>query len=398
MGRHGMAAIAALFGLVASATAATAAPMPTDPDFPGNGWSTAIHWTPPDPNFTPMPIAIVDTGMLPGSEDFTAYLDDTSVDCAGRSTPVRATTPGVIADQLGHGTQVATLAAAPANGLGSVGVSPNSPPIIVRVTRDGSDYSGIPCAFRYLEDIARQGQPLVVNLSFSVEPRGTADRQWLARLVKAGALVVAAAGNGATVTWPASDRHVLAVGRVDRAGAHGPALDVTAPGASLMLPHLDGVWRTGDTGTSYAAPIVAGLAARIWGRYENIDNPQQVAWVLRQSASGRGRASAIWGFGQVDMAAAFRTAASAIPRIEESEPNDDRGTAQRISCRRTCALRGLVVKTDDPVDVWKLGRRRCPRLRASGLAISCKRVRGVAYVRVRATASTQRAYTLRVRR
>jgi hypothetical protein len=191
---------------------------------------------------------------------------------------------------------------------------------------------------------------------------------------------------------------VLAAGRVDGAGAHGPALDVTAPGANLKLPQLNGAWRVADAGTSYASPIVAGVAARIWARYEDLENPQQVAWILRATAAGKGRFSTGQGFGLVNLTAALNLAPSAIPRIDEWEPNDVRGNAQKISCRRTCVLRGLVVTTDDPVDWWKLGKRRCPRLRGSGIAVTCKRIRGTAYVKVAATASTQRAYTLKVRR
>ena len=81
-------------------------------------------------------IAVVDSGMWSGFDDFAGYLDDESADCenAPISAARRMQHPTDVEDTDGHGTQVATLAAAPANGKGSVGVSPNSHVLVVRVT------------------------------------------------------------------------------------------------------------------------------------------------------------------------------------------------------------------------------------------------------------------------
>ena len=65
----------------------------------------------------------------------------------------------------GHGTKVATLAAAPANGKGSVGVSPNSNVLVVRVTLDNrSDGSARSTTSRASPD---GPQLMVVNVSFA---------------------------------------------------------------------------------------------------------------------------------------------------------------------------------------------------------------------------------------
>src|SRR4051794_22497919 len=266
--------------------------------------------------------------MWAGFDDFAGFLDDQSADCVGRRTAKTITDPSQVNDTNGHGTQVATVAAAPANGKGSVGVSPDSQVIVVRVTLDGSAFSAA-CAFDYLATIASQ-QLLVVNLSFTTQE--TADSAAaLQRLIRAGALVVAATGNFTKPAgWPASAKHVLAVGRSDGGlSAGGPALDLVAPGGTLRLPELDGSWHTGqDKGTSYAAPIVAGTAARVWGAYGDVTDPQVIAYLLRRTAQHRGAAfDGRRGFGTVDLAAATSLPAAHVPAPAESEPNDPRATA-----------------------------------------------------------------------
>ena len=76
-------------------------------------------------------IAVVDSGLWSGFDDFAGYLDTESADCIEQADQRRAPDglhPGDVKDINGHGTKVATLAAAPANGKGSVGVSPELEP------------------------------------------------------------------------------------------------------------------------------------------------------------------------------------------------------------------------------------------------------------------------------
>ena len=90
-----------------------------------------------------------------------------------------------------------------------------------------------------------------------------------------GVVVVAAVGNdgpGAAVRYPAAYPEVIAVGAVDRSGAHlglsntGPEVDVSAPGASILAPDLPyrgipGLDYRIFSGTSFSAAHVAGVAA-----------------------------------------------------------------------------------------------------------------------------------------
>jgi hypothetical protein len=371
---------ATLLVLVLPAPASALVDMPTDPSFPGNGWSSKIGWTPPENDVGYPVIAVVDTGLWAGFDDFAGYLDDESGDCAGSNGTVRRMVHPTDVDDLDpgvHGTKVATLAAAPANGKGSVGVSPNSHLIVVRVTTDNDSFA-LKCAFNYLAGVAA-AQPLVVNVSseFARAP-DRATQVALDRLITAGALVVAAAGNtkGGPVQWPASADHVLAIGRDDGAGARGSKLDLVAPGANLLLPEANGQWKIGAQGTSFSSPIVAGAAARVWGPLP-VDNPQVVTYLLRKFAKQQSKGN---GFGLVNIAMAI-AGAKKLPRIDESEPNDKTQTAQaKKGCTRTCTLRGLVASTDDRTDFWRLsGRGRCPKGKlktTGGVSANCFRVTG----------------------
>lgn len=403
-------AAATLLGLVLLAPVAAAAADPTDPEFrASHTWTSQIKWSAPSGVDVAYPtIAVVDSGMWSGFDDFAGYLDDESADCLRKAKAVPISDVTGVEDTVGHGTKVATLAAAPANGKGSVGVSPDSHVIVVRVTDDENTVSNasVECAFRYLTEIAKRGELLIVNLSFSAFST-PASRKALADLIKAGALVVAASGNETKIDWPAKEPHVLAVGRPD-GGATGAELDLVAPGSGLRLPVIGGGWKTGsDTGTSFAAPIVAGVAARVWGKYGEVLNPQVIAYLLREHATRSGpRFAASRGFGAVNLAGATSRKATSLPRIEEFEPNDGTATAMpKAACTRTCTLRGLVVDSDDKVDYWRLtGRRSCPKPRnirvKSSVTANCFRIRGKVYAKVQRKAGNraQQLYTVTIPR
>ncbi len=368
-----------LVGLVVVVGLALVAPaaawaFPDDPYFASEQWPSTIHWNPGSQlhaeNAYPT-IAVVDSGILTGFDEFAGYLTPDSADCTG-PRPVPATTDSVIADERDppHGTQVASLAAGPINGVGSVGVSPYSPIVAVRVTR-GADAqllrAPVECALNYLQGLAASG-PLVVNLSMQFDaPDGPRLQPAIDRLVARRALVVAATGNqglgAAGVQWPARLSHVMAVG--DTEGDRlltGPQLDVLAPGANLDLPQHDGTWAVSQPGTSYSTALVSGAAALLWGDLPAVSNPQQIAYLLRSTATRNRQWSPQHGFGTINLAAAL---AARVPADDEFEPNDTAGLASRGPlCRRSCRLNGIAGLTDDRTDIWLLrGPKACPRLK-----------------------------------
>lgn len=215
----------------------------------------------------------------------------------------------------GHGTDVAVLlagAADPVTGAGA-GIAPGADVVSLRQSSARYAVTGPDGAERPAGEIRTLAAAIdravalgasVVNVSEVVcVPTGRlADAGApIAAAVRAaeaaGVLVVAAAGNtdpGGTCTGdpdlrplPALFDGVLAVGAVDARGrpapfsVPGPWVDVAAPGVDLPAP--TGPDGTVVSGTSYAAPLVAGTAVLLRERFPML-TPRQVADRIRATA------------------------------------------------------------------------------------------------------------------
>lgn len=172
-------------------------------------------------------------------------------------------------DDNGHGTHVAGIIAAVNNATGSVGVAVDASLYAVKVLdRRGAGY--ISDIIEGL-DWAVANNMHVVNLSLGTEQHIPSLQEAIDRTVRAGVLVVAAAGNnGKEVLYPARYEGVIAVGMVNdegqihRSSSRGSALDIVAPGVNVYSTYKSGKYRD-MTGTSMAAPHVAGAAALLLG-------------------------------------------------------------------------------------------------------------------------------------
>jgi subtilisin family serine protease len=177
-----------------------------------------------------------------------------------------------VTDGYGHGTHVSGIVAAKGNnGLGVAGVAWDCRLMVVKVLDDLGDgwYSDVAAGLVYATDNGAQ----IANLSLG----GTEDNPLMADAVDyaeaQGTLVVAAAGNIAhghhAVLYPAAYDNALAVAASDandwRASfsCYGPEVDLAAPGSSVYSTCQGGGYCY-KSGTSMAAPHVAGLAALIW--------------------------------------------------------------------------------------------------------------------------------------
>jgi subtilisin family serine protease len=214
-------------------------------------------------------------------------------------------------DDFGHGTFVAGIIAAKANnGIGIAGVAPNVKILPLKVF-DSSHLSVFADTAASAIDYARSAGASVINISFSAN-FGISDSQALqgsiARAYRAGIVIVAAAGNGSSVNfgYPASGFEVIVVGASshdDRAADFsnfGPHVDVFAPGgdsggwpdensilslraaATSQGVPLDGC-HTRWSGTSFAAPFVAGVVAMLKGLHPQW-GPETIRQVLRSTA------------------------------------------------------------------------------------------------------------------
>jgi subtilisin family serine protease len=207
-------------------------------------------------------------------------------------------------DRNGHGTHVAGIIGAVGdNGLGVVGMAWRSRIMAVR----GINAKG----FGWTSDLAKgivyaaQNGADVLNNSWGGLGYGQTLADAVATATGLGAVVVFAAGNdGATGDiWlgPAAIPQAIAVGATEPADTHasfsngGTSMSVSAPGVDILS--LRAAARVGGrvvrgryrrlSGTSMAAPHVAGLAATLLSAQPNL-SPEEVRWHLELNADQPG--------------------------------------------------------------------------------------------------------------
>jgi len=177
-----------------------------------------------------------------------------------------ATGGGTASDVHGHGTAVAGVVVAD-GGASVVAVAPAARVLSVRV----ADEQGAATSWNIAAGIAlaaREGAR-VINVSLSPMQRDTIVLRQAELTRLADALVVFAAGNTGVRENGASSDKALFVAAVDRdlglaeISSYGPFVDIAAPGVEIRTTLLGD--KTGAaSGTSFAAPIVSGVAALVW--------------------------------------------------------------------------------------------------------------------------------------
>ena len=173
-----------------------------------------------------------------------------------------------IADDNGHGTQVAGVAAAAGNnGVGITGACWNCRIMVVKAMQSSgvANYSDIAAAVNYA--VAKGAK--VINLSLG----GYADSNALRTAIQAAAgsaVVVAGAGNDAVADrfYPAAYANVLGVAATTSGNAktgfsnYGDWVSLAAPGEAITTTFMGNGYGAG-AGTSLSTSFVAGLAALV---------------------------------------------------------------------------------------------------------------------------------------
>ena len=293
-----MTAAAAL--VPCSAALAQTAALPTGQEL---AWSSAAArvgafkprpWAARGTNVT---IAIIDSGIRRDHIDFAGAIT------GGYNAFTNLTGTAAVNDTNGHGTHVASLAAARANGVGMVGVASNARILPVQVFQ-GSSTSDFFVARGI--NYATSQRAFVMNLSLGGSTMSPTIRTALQGAQAAGLLMVIAAGNEglANPSFPA--RHaseawargqIIAVGAVDAnnvianfSNRAGDARNfyLVAPGVSLIgaFPSAPNAYAM-MSGTSMAAPVVAGAAAVVKSAWPFLTAPR-VAEVLFVTATDLG--------------------------------------------------------------------------------------------------------------
>jgi hypothetical protein len=297
-----------------------------------------------------------------------------------------------------HGTETASVAAAPANGVGILGVWPGARALNVplRTQLGPADENGDrPLEISCSASADAIGQAIaagaaVINMSYGSTAECTAEKIQIYYAIHQGAIAVAAAGNefndGNPLEFPASLPHVVTVAATTSGGRSADfsnvndAIDLSAPGVGIMAaipPTLDTAAGAGKyfdgvsdgytlvDGTSFAAPMVsAGLA---WVREARPDlQPDQVVNAVRLSATDVAPKGwdALTGFGVMNVGNALALPASKIPASDPDEPNDNLvwvdgrafgKPADAIwSGGAPVRVHATLDKEEDPVDVYRI--------------------------------------------
>ncbi len=207
-------------------------------------------------------VAIIDTGIYLTHPDLAANIK------GGVSTVAYTTR---YTDDNGHGTHVAGIAAALNNTIGVVGVGPKIDLYAVKVLdRYGSGH--LSDVIEGLDWAIANGMQ-VVNMSLGTSVYNASFEEAVKRVYTAGIVQVAAAGNSGpgdnTVIYPAKFTEVIAVSAADKTdtvayfSSRGPEVDLTAPGVSIYSTWLRPPYYKTLSGTSMAAPHVAGVVALV---------------------------------------------------------------------------------------------------------------------------------------
>lgn len=304
-------------------------------------------------------IGIVDTGIDSDSPEFAGRLSAASADVAGSR--------GLDNPDSDHGTNVALVAAAARDGIGVVGMAFNATIAMYRADTSGTCAKDDPnnpkdgckladSAIAQGVDRAIAAGARVINLSLGGSSPSTGLRLAIARAASAGAVVIVAAGNEGSSTDAGVDPNnpdpfatglrqagagnVIIAGSVDssdafssfsnRAGSEANWF-LSARGEKVCCAYDNGVLKiTTDasgtrfqyvfSGTSFAAPQIAGAAALLIQAFPNLTATQVVDLLLRTARdAGAAGTDTTYGRGILDLTAAFAPqgatslAGSAIP-------------------------------------------------------------------------------------
>ncbi len=284
-----------------------AAAIPDDPQYPSQWFHQTIHspaaWAYTTGSASIL-VAVCDTGVDSTHPDLLANVQLPGFNVVSRNTDTSALTP--------HGTEVAgVLGAVGNNAIGVTGVNWGVKILPVRITNNLDESAWCSSMASGIEWAADHGAK-IINLSYETMGCPGTIETASAYAKTLGALVFVAAGNGAqdlSAIYPAQRSFIL-VGATDSADQqvifsnYGAPVSLGAPGRSIVTTRPGGGYGTVN-GTSFSAPLAAGVAALILAL-----NPAWTPDTVRDIlfATAHPIALNLLGYGRIDAGAALAAA------------------------------------------------------------------------------------------
>ncbi len=260
-------------------------------------------------------VGICDTGILTTHDDLQLHRLEgyNAVDMLFESEG------GQIGPVHSHGTQTTGCAAANGNnGVGVSGVGWNLSHRMLRVSNSSTGGSTL-SVLQHAARTSIESGDRVASVSYSgVE---NASNLTTATYIKSiGGLLVWAAGNdGRNLILGDRDADdIIVVGATDSLdnkamfSAYGPFVDVMAPGVGVFTTHSSGNGSyTAVSGTSFSAPLTAGLIALIWSSDPSL-SPDQVETRLKAGCDDLGLPGVdnTFAYGRINV---YNSLATAVP-------------------------------------------------------------------------------------
>lgn len=229
-------------------------------------------------------------------------------------------------DVYGHGTKVAGTAAAITNnsaGIASLCWQCSIMPIRVTGTNGYAYLSMLAEGLTWSADRGAR----VANMSFDqVGSYATVTNAAKYFQSKGGVVTGAAGNNGPLLTW-ADNPYELTVSATDSNDVKasfsnsGTPIDITAPGVSIYSTIRGGGYGA-VSGTSFSAPVVAGVAALMEAANSNL-NGVQLRSILIQTADDIGTAGwdSFYGWGRINAANAVAAAKNFVVTPDTTSPS-----------------------------------------------------------------------------
>ncbi len=232
-------------------------------------WSKGVYGQPMYDRKNDVTVAVIDSGLYGSGVDDTEKHEDIDYGKVVSGTNLATSAKGT-PDTLGHGTFVSGMIFAKMNNnVGIAGIASEVKILPIKVFGSSGRTSNSTVESAIYEAVDKGAD--VINMSLGAAGYSASLKSACDAAEAAGILVVAAAGNDGTSVnnYPAAYDSVVGVASVDSDrgtsyfSQYGDSVDVAAPGGSVYSLGLGASSYKSGSGTSYASPEVAALAAMV---------------------------------------------------------------------------------------------------------------------------------------